>query len=138
MAIHPPLSARTFQGPHSWIIFDLLHNLTNLYYFQVPERVLRTVRVAVTTKEALEEIRVKIGILVIGNQDSFEHIRCVRTRNYIFSPNDQIVNFDDLVDHDDLIMQKPRSCFLSGETRESFKILVTITPMSKYSSLSVI
>ena len=103
---------------------------------EVPERVMRTVRVSVTTKE-VELTRVKIGILVVGNQDNFEHVRCVKARNFIFTPQDQIVNFDDIVDHDELITQKPKSHFLSGEHRETFKILVTITPMSSMSSLTI-
>lgn len=101
---------------------------------EVPERVLRTVRVSVTTKQSEAETRVKIGILVVANQDDFEYVRCVRSRNYIFTPEDQIVNFDDIVDYDELLTLKPKSHFLSGE---SFKILVTITPLSKHSSLSL-
>ena len=104
---------------------------------EVPGRVLRTVRVSVTTKEPTENLRVKIGILVVGHQDNFEHIRCVKTRNYVFGVGDEIVNFDDIVDHDDLINDKPKSNFFSGENKTSFKILVTITPLSKLSSLCV-
>ena len=118
---------------------------------EVPEMILRTVRVSVTTRVTddsvtdvdfnkssdHEQLKVKIGILVAGTQDNFEHIQCVRTRNYVFDINDEIVNFDDLVDHDDLINDKPKSNFLSGEDKNSFKILVTITPLSKLSSLCV-
>ena len=105
---------------------------------EVPERILRTVRVAVTSKEVNQEhLKVKIGILVIGNQDNFEHVRCVRTRNYVFGVDDEIVNFDDVVDFENLISEKPKSNFLTGEDRASLKILVTITPLSKLSSLSL-
>ena len=117
---------------------------------EVPEMILRTVRVSVTTRVTdsvtdidsnksgdNEQLKVKIGILVAGTQDNFEHIQCVRTRNYVFDINDEIVNFDDLVDHDELINDKPKSHFLSGEDKNSFKILVTITPLSKLSSLSI-
>ena len=105
---------------------------------ELPERVLKTVRVSITNKKVEEDIFVKIGILIIGDQDNFEHIRCVKSRNYIFTTQDQIVNFDDLVDYDELIAMLPRSHFLSGETKESFKILVTITPLTKnHSSLEV-
>merc|ERR1711884_872517 len=81
-----------------------------------------------------EEIRVKIGILIIGNQDKFEHVRCVRTRNFVFSHESEIVNFDDIVDYEELLTLKPKSQYLSGENGESFKILLTITPLSKYFS----
>ena len=83
------------------------------------------------------EIRVKIGILIVGNQDNFEHIRCVRSRNFIFSHDSEIVNFDDIVDYEELITTKPKSQYLSGENRESFQIIVSITPLSRVSSLSV-
>lgn len=113
-------------------------NFSNFKWFQVPERVLRTVRVSITMKEAMSIIRVKIGILVMGiDLQGFEHIRCVKTRNYFFSADDQVVNFDDIIDHDDLVTRKPRSHFLSGDDRESFKILVTITPLAHNSCLSV-
>ncbi len=35
---------------------------------QVPERVLRTVRVTISTKEEFEQ-RVRIGVLLVGDQD---------------------------------------------------------------------
>ena len=116
---------------------SLTLSLKHGYVLQVPERVLKTVRVSITTKEVEEDVRVKIGILIVGNQDNFEHIRCVKTRNYIFSPQDQIINFDDIVDYEELMTLKPKSQFLSGEFGESFKILVTITPLSKFSSLEL-
>ncbi len=103
---------------------------------EVPERVLRTVRVAVTTKEE-QDVRVKIGILVVGSQENFEHVRCVKTRNFIFTSNEQIVNFDDIVDHDELNCQKPKSPFLSGEDRDAFKFLITIVPLTKLSVLTI-
>jgi len=104
---------------------------------EVPERVLRTVRASVSTKNEFEEKRVKIGVLVVGEQEGYTHIRHVRTANYIFSVNDQIVNFDDLLSFDELNDQKVRSNFLSGVNRESLKIHVTITPLNKSSSLSI-
>jgi len=104
---------------------------------EVPERVLRTVRASVSTKNEFVEKRVKIGVLVVGEQDCFTHIRHVKTANYIFSENDQIVNFDDLLSFDELNDQKVRSNFLSGINRESLKIHVTITPLNKCSSLTI-
>ena len=104
---------------------------------EVPERVLRTVRASVSTKNEFTEKRVKIGVLVMGEQDSFSHVRHVRTANYIFSENDQIVNFDDLLSFDELNDMKVKSNFLSGVNKDSLKINVTITPLLKSSSLSI-
>ena len=52
---------------------------------EVPERVLRTVRASVSTKHEFDDKRVKIGVLCVGEQDGYSHIRHVRTANYIFS-----------------------------------------------------
>ena len=98
---------------------------------QVPECVLKTVRISVSTR-LQETQRVRIGLLLIGNQDNFEHIRSVATRNYFFSEDDQIVNFDDILDFDELNNLKEKSPFLSGD---SLKLLVVIAPLSKFSSL---
>ena len=104
---------------------------------EVPERVLRTVRASVSTNNEFVEKRVKIGVLVVGQQDSFKHIRHVKTANYIFSENDQIFNFDDLLSFDELNDQKLKSNFLSGINKDSLRIHVTITPLHKSSSLSI-
>lgn len=103
---------------------------------EVPERVLRTVRVSISTKEEVER-RVKIGVLVVGNQENFEHIRYARTTNYIFSENDQVLNLDDMLDFEELNNMKKQSNYLSGLNKETFQILVTITPLHKNSSLSI-
>merc|ERR1719495_1225806 len=87
---------------------------------ELPEKVLKTVRVSVSTHSE-EEARVRIGLLVEGVQDGFEHIRASVCRNYIFSKNDQIVHFDDMVDYDDLNNLITKSNFLTGPTRNSFK-----------------
>merc|ERR1712136_456137 len=93
---------------------------------RVPERVLKTVRVSVSTRSQ-ESQRVRIGLLMIGNQDNFEHVRSVATRNYFFSEDDQIVNFDDILDYDELNDLKEKSPFISGD---SLKLLIVIAPLS--------
>ncbi len=75
---------------------------------EVPERVLKTVRVSVIRPDEVkreeeeeeergagvaketEERRVRVGVLVTSDHDGFEHVRKVVTRNYFFSPNDQV------------------------------------------------
>lgn len=102
---------------------------------EVPECVLKTVRVSLTAKNE-EELRVKIGVLVVGSKDGFEHVRCVHTRNYIFSENDQLVNIDDVVDFDNLNDMKQKSHYLTGPEQNSLKVMIVVTPLSKLSSLS--
>ncbi len=70
---------------------------------EVPERVIRTVRVSVikpdkgevseleeATSLCNKERRVRLGVLVMSDHDGFEHVRKVVTRNYFFSPRDQV------------------------------------------------
>ena len=74
---------------------------------------------------------------MVGEQEGYIHIRHVKTANYIFSENDQIVNFDDLLSFDELNDIKVKSNYLSGINKDSLKIHVTITPLHKNSSLSI-
>ncbi len=101
---------------------------------EVPERVLKTVRVSIST-HGEEEQRVHIGILLMGEQDGFEHVRKVITRNYFFCGDDQILNFDNVLDFDDLRCFKPKSNFLCGPNKDCLKIVIVITPLTKFSSL---
>ena len=103
---------------------------------EVPDKVLRTVRASVSMKECTEK-RVKIGILIMANDNGYEHIGTARSANYIFSEDEQIVNFDDMLDFDALNDRKFTSKFLSGPNRDSLKIYVTITPLHKLGSLAI-
>ena len=94
-------------------------------------------RVSISTKEEFEEKWVKIGVLVTGEQEGYQHGRHVRTANYIFSRSDQILNFDDLLSFDELNDIKLRSPYLSGVSQETLKILVTITPLHRSGSLAI-
>jgi hypothetical protein len=105
---------------------------------EVPGRVLRTVRVAISTRAEAEQMkRVKIGLLLYGTQDDFEHVREVVTRNYFFSENDQVLNFDEVLDYFDLMDMRDKSKFLTGPTKEELKIKVVITPLTKFSCLEL-
>ena len=103
---------------------------------EVPDKVLTTVRASVSMKECTEK-RVKIGILINANENGYEHIGHARTANYIFSKDDQIVNFDNLLEFGALNDRKFKSKFLSGPNRDSLKIYVTITPLHKLGSLVI-
>lgn len=105
---------------------------------EVPGKVIKTVRVAMSTREArYTERRVKVGVLLHGEQDGFLHVRKVLTRNYIFSDQEPVLNFDHVLDFDDLHNMKTKSPFLSGKDRDTLKISVVVTPLNKLSSLEV-
>ena len=103
---------------------------------EVPDKVLTTVRASVSMKECTEK-RVKIGILINASENGYEHIGHAHTANYIFSKDEQILNFDDMLDFGALNDRKFKSKFLSGPNRDSLKIYVTITPLHKFGSLAI-
>ena len=47
----------------------------------------------------------------------------------------QIVNFDDVIDFDEINGLMQRSHFLSGPNKTSLKVFIVITPLSKFSTL---
>lgn len=73
---------------------------------EVPEVVLRTVRVSITCKEPpLEQdgdMRVKVGILVHGVMDGVEHIMRTVVRTHRFDSDNKVLNLDDVVAFDKL------------------------------------
>ncbi|KAE8751315.1 hypothetical protein FOCC_FOCC001886 [Frankliniella occidentalis] len=73
---------------------------------EVPEVVLRTVRVSITCKEPPSEpegeMRVKVGILVHGVMDGVEHIMRTVVRTHRFDVENKVLNLDDVVSFDKL------------------------------------
>ena len=111
---------------------------------EVPERVLRTVRASVVsaTEEnadcsfsSSEERRVRVALLLWGEQDGFPHVRKVVTRNYFFNGTDRVLNFDDVLDFDELSDMKIVSPFLVGQNRDAIKVSVVVAPLNKLSCL---
>ncbi|KAI8421237.1 hypothetical protein MSG28_008295 [Choristoneura fumiferana] len=80
--------------------------------FDVPEVVLRTVRIAITWRDVPDaepededgdrEVRVKIGILVWGVQKGVEHVASVVEKVHRFSAQNKVLNIDDALDFDKL------------------------------------
>lgn len=68
---------------------------------EVPEAVLRTVRLAVTAKD-VEYARVRVAVLVFAVQEGIEYIVNVVSTNYIFSTDDNLLNLDDILPFDNL------------------------------------
>ena len=66
---------------------------------EVPEVVLRTVRLAVTAKD-VEYARVRIAVLVYGLQDNIEHVKNVVMTKHIFTADDNLLNLDDILPFD--------------------------------------
>ena len=65
----------------------------------MPETVLKTVRVAVTAKDA-EHARVRVAVLVYGIQDGIEHVVHVVSTRHIFTQDDNVLNIDEIIPYD--------------------------------------
>ncbi|KAL4702814.1 hypothetical protein ACJJTC_003972 [Scirpophaga incertulas] len=93
-----------------WFRKSLLIDWAGTY--DVPEVVLRTVRISITCQSSVfsgpensttePDIRVKIGILVWGVQKGVEHVTSVVTRVHRFSPQNRVLNIDGALDFDEL------------------------------------
>ncbi|XP_045449062.1 BTB/POZ domain-containing protein 17 [Melitaea cinxia] len=83
--------------------------------YDVPEVVLRTVRISITCQNCPElknyceygdynepDVRVKIGILVWGVQNGVEHVASVVERVHRFSAQNRVLNIDGALDFDEL------------------------------------
>lgn len=122
-----------------------LHHQGNV---EVPETILRTVRVRCTCKANLyDEQRFKVGwshwffisslsvfsfqiaVLVSGSQNNVTHIKTLHTRTSYFSRENRVINIDNLVPYDELSMD--RSLYLIGKDHDTVKISVIITPMTQ-------
>ncbi|GLG97737.1 Uncharacterized protein GBIM_04433 [Gryllus bimaculatus] len=105
---------------------------------EVPECVLRTVRLSVMCKDPLPppDMRVEVGILIRGVQDGVEHVMTVIRRCHCFSQEDKILNFDDLLEFDELnhlTGNNSISPYLVGKHRDVLKVHIVIAPLSKLS-----
>ncbi|KAK6617539.1 hypothetical protein RUM44_005127 [Polyplax serrata] len=103
---------------------------------EVPELVLRTVRLSITCKDPPPppaDIRVKIGIVIYGTQNDIEHIMFVYERNHHFSETERVLNLDDLLSFEQLnpfMKSGTPSEFLVGPNRDALKIHIVIEPLN--------
>lgn len=105
---------------------------------EVPESVLRTVRLSVMCKDPLppRDMRVEVGILIRGIQDGVEHVMTVMRRCHHFSQDDKILNFDNLLEFDELnhvVGNTSVSPYLVGKHRDVLKVHIVIAPLSNLS-----
>ncbi|XP_066994013.1 BTB/POZ domain-containing protein 17 isoform X2 [Anabrus simplex] len=104
---------------------------------EVPESVLRTVRLSVMCKDPspAPDARVKVGVLIRGIRDGVEHVMRVIERNHRFCQDDKVLNFDDLLSFDELNSSPGSgsngcSPYLVGIQRDILKVHIVIAPLS--------
>ena len=117
---------------------------------EIPETILRTVRVRCTCKAGLSErdeqrfkvvktydftseqllnIFLQIAVLVSGCQNKVVHFKTLHTRLNYFSLENRVVNIDNLVPFEELSMD--RNLYLLGKDHDKVWIHVIITPMTQ-------
>ncbi|XP_041968036.1 BTB/POZ domain-containing protein 17 [Aricia agestis] len=134
--------------------------------YDIPEVVLRTVRVSITCNMDAKsddnddtDVRVKIGILVWGVQNGVEHVSAVLERVHWFSKHNRVLNIDGALDFDELNtplyspansnLAPPKKCpkctedcepaepkHLLGPNRDHLRIQVVILPLTDYCHVS--
>ncbi|XP_012276595.1 BTB/POZ domain-containing protein 17 [Orussus abietinus] len=110
---------------------------------EVPEHVIRSVRLSLTCKEppsdGHEDMRVKVGVLFYGLQDGVEHIARVIEVVHRFSNRERILNLDGLLPFEELNPQQAAvskdhqgppaaSPFLVGPKKDMLKMHIVISP----------
>uniref|UniRef100_A0A1B0GLD6 BTB domain-containing protein n=2 Tax=Lutzomyia longipalpis TaxID=7200 RepID=A0A1B0GLD6_LUTLO len=107
----------------------------NVQGVDIPEAILKTVRLRVTCKdENLKgEQRFKIGVLITGVQNQITHIRTVHERVHYFSRSNRVLNIDNLLPYEELELCSIKlSPHLTGDDRDTLTIQVIIAPMGPY------
>lgn len=129
---------------------------------EIPEALLRTVRLSVTCKSNLENdqrfmVRIftslhltflifspllsifflstaqQIGVLITGVQNNIQHVRTVHVRTAYFSKSNPTLNLDHLLPYDELELSAIKlSPHLIGKDRNMLSLQVIISPMGPY------
>lgn len=102
---------------------------------EVPEEILRTVRLSLTCRElATEDMRVHIAVLIYGRGDGLEHVVSVIEKVHHFNSQNRILNIDDLISFEEvnppfsLNSNQERSLYFTGSRQNQLKLSIIITP----------
>ncbi|XP_028140055.1 kelch-like protein 4 isoform X1 [Diabrotica virgifera virgifera] len=103
---------------------------------EVPEEILTTVRLSLTSRELSESTsRVKISVLIYGMQGGVEHVMEVKEVIHHFSDQERTVNIDNLIPFYELNKQaasqdQSEPVYLVGPNRDSLKLNLVIAPVT--------
>ncbi|RWS28484.1 hypothetical protein B4U80_02881, partial [Leptotrombidium deliense] len=96
---------------------------------EMPEYVLKTVRLSLTSLSACK--RVKIGVLIYGKKNDIEHVYSVYQREFVFTEKEKMLNINNLVPFEELnpLATNVRSPYCIGPNNDTVKIQIVITPV---------
>ena len=97
---------------------------------EVPELVLRTVRLTFMPKSLVDgPLRFRLAVLIDGVTNGVHHVRTVATRSFLFTEEERLVNFDDLLSFDELNDSRVRSPYLLGKDGDVLRLRVVVVPL---------
>lgn len=107
---------------------------------EIPEVLLRTVRLSVTCKSNLEiDQKFMIGILITGVQNDIKHVRTVHVCTTYFSKSNPTLNIDNILPFGELELSAIKlSPHLIGKERNLLNLQVIIVPMSQHTCYETI
>ncbi|KAF7281551.1 hypothetical protein GWI33_004520 [Rhynchophorus ferrugineus] len=102
---------------------------------EVPEEILRTVRLSLTCRESpISNMRIKVSVLIYGIHGGVEHVMEVKERIHHFTPKDRRLNIDNLIPFNALNPSAVKRSFhetpyLIGTERDLLKLNIVISPI---------
>lgn len=105
---------------------------------EVPEEVLRTVRLSLTCRDlVIENMRVHVAVLIYGKENGAEYVMHVVERVHHFNSQNRILNIDDLIPFEELnpsfsLDDGEESIYLIGPNKNQIKLNIIITPTTAF------
>ncbi|XP_035901510.1 BTB/POZ domain-containing protein 17 [Anopheles stephensi] len=104
---------------------------------EIPESIIRTVRLRITSQSAMRtERRYMIGVLICGMMNDEEYVRNCHVRMAYFSNDQRVLNIDNLIPFEELQLGARKfSQYMVGEQQNTIKIKVVIVPLNRFSNV---
>ena len=93
-------------------------------------------------KKEPNEAHVRVAVLVYGIHGGVEHVRSTTVRNFIFSQEEPVLRYDNLLPYSEINQDRldssqpqpfgPPSPFLVGPRRDTLKVQLIILPQRPY------
>lgn len=105
---------------------------------EVPEEILRTVRLSLTCRELVNKnLRVHVAVLIYGKENGAEYVMDVVERVHHFNNQNRILNIDDLIPFEELnpafsLEDSQSSRYLIGPNRNQVRLNIIITPTTPF------
>lgn len=105
---------------------------------EVPEEILRTVRLSLTCRELIKEnMRVHVAVLIYGKENNTEYVTDVVERVHHFNSQNRVLNIDDLIPFEQLnpscsMDGNEYSRYIIGPKRNQVRLNIIITPTTQF------